>query len=44
MPNKAVPDLHKMSGLQTLCMCESIFVDTSKTGQYVVLSGGTFKG
>ena len=44
MPNKAVPDLHKMSGVQSLCMCESIFVETSKTGQCVVLPGGTFRG
>ena len=43
MPNMAVPDLNKIGGVATLCMCRAIFVYTSKTGQYDVLSVGTFK-
>ena len=44
MPNETVPDLHKISEVVTLCMRKSIFVYTSKSGQYVMLSVGTFGG
>ena len=42
MPNRAVSALHKISGVATLCMCKSIFVYTSKTEQYAMLSVETF--
>ena len=41
MSNIAVPDLHKMYGVETLCISKSIYVHSSKTGQYVVLLVGT---
>ena len=42
MPNKTVADLHKMSRVEALCVCKSIFVCTTKTEKYIVLSVGTF--
>ena len=42
MPNMAVPDLNKIWGVATLCLYRVIFVYPSNTGQYDVLSVGTF--
>ena len=41
IPNMAMPNLNKFGGVATLYMCRAIFVYTSKTGQYDVLSVGT---